>query len=443
MIITKRHLPRRAVLRGLGATIALPLLDAMIPAARALRLTAAAPVRRLGVVYVGNGQNMSLYTPRSEGPLELSSVLEPLAPFQDRVLVASGLDSMRTYRQDGGPHPRAQTTYLTGMTPKRTEGRDIEAGISMDQIAARQFEKETQLASLELALESTDLLGVCSLGYSCAYNNTIAWRTPTTPLPMENNPRAVFERLFGASDSTDRKTRLADIHKDRSLLDSVTEEVTRLNRRVGPSDRSKVTDYLESIRDIERRIQKAEQQVDQELPVVAQPVGIPTTFEQHVRLMFDLSALAYQCDLTRVITFVMARELSTRAYPEIGVSEPHHPLSHHGDDPEKLARLAKISTFHMHQFAYFLERLRSTPEGDGSLLDQSLLLYGGGMSNPNLHDHLNLPTVIVAGKSIGITTGRHVRFPKGTPWTNMQVTLLDKVGVRVDHFGDSTGILSI
>jgi hypothetical protein len=443
MMIAKRHLSRRTVLRGLGASIALPLLDAMVPAMTEIRLTAAAPVKRLGVIYVGNGQNMALYTPPAVGPLELSPVLSPLAPYKDRVLVASGLDSMRSYVQDGGPHPRAQTTYLTGATPKRTEGRDLKAAMSMDQIAARQFERDTQLASLELAIESTDLLGVCSLGYSCAYNNTIAWRTPTTPLPMENNPRAVFERLFGASDSTNRDTRLADLRGNRSVLDSVAEEVARLQKRVGASDRTKVADYLEAIRDIERRIQTAERQVDQELPLVEQPAGIPATFEQHVRVMFDLFALAYQCDLTRVVTFLMVRELSQKAYTELGVSEPHHPLSHHGDDPAKLAQIAKIGTYHMQQFAYFLERLRSIPDGDGSLLDHSLLLYGGGMSDPNIHDHRNLPTLVVAGKPMGITTGRHMAFPKPTPWANMQLALLDRVGVRVDGFGDSTEVLGI
>jgi hypothetical protein len=443
MMAWKRQLPRRTVLRGLGASIALPLLDAMVPALTAQRLTAAAPVKRLGVIYVGNGQNMPQYTPPAEGPLELSPVLGALAPFKDRVLVASGLDSMRTYVQDGGPHPRAQTTYLTGIAPKRTEGRDIQAGMSMDQIAARHFAAETQLASLELAIESTDLLGVCSLGYSCAYNNTISWRTPTTPLPMENNPRAVFERLFGASDSTTRQARLADIQANRSMLDSVTEEVARLNKRVGATDRTKVADYLESIRDVERRIQKAEQQVDQELPLVEQPAGIPATFEQHVKVMFDLFALAYQCDLTRVVTFLMVRELSQKAYTELGISEPHHPLSHHGDDPEKLKRIAKIGTYHVQLLAYFLERLRAIPDGDGSLLDHALLLYGGGMSDPNIHNHLNLPTVVVAGKPMGIATGRHVTFPKPTPWTNMQLTLLDRVGVHVDQFGDSTSILTI
>jgi hypothetical protein len=443
MIVTKLHLPRRTMLRGIGATIALPLLDAMVPALTQQRLTAAAPVKRLGVIYLGNGHNMATYTPPREGALQLSPVLEPLAAFKDRLLVASGLDSMRSYRQDGGPHPRAQTTYLTGVTPKRTEGRDIEAATSMDQLAARQFQRDTQLSSLELAIESTDLLGVCSLGYSCAYNNTLCWRDATTPLPMENNPRAVFERLFGTSESTNRQARLEDIQSNRSVLDSIADEVSRLNKRVGPSDRTKVAAYLDSIRDLERRIQRAEEQVDKELPVVEQPAGIPPTFEQHVKMMFDLFTLAFQTDLTRVVTFLMVRELSQRAYTDLGISEPYHPLSHHAEDPQKLKWLTQISTYHMQLFAKFLEQLQSIPDADGTLLDNSLLLVGSGMSDPNTHDHLNLPTLVVAGKPMGIQTGRHIKFPKPTPWANMQLTLLEKVGVHVDQFGDGTGTLSV
>ena len=365
MIITKKYLPRRTVLRGLGAAIALPLLDGMVPAFAALRNTAAKPVRRFGAVYVGNGMNMPQWTPAASDTLQLSPTLQPLAPFQNRLIVVSGLDNKEGEGTDGGPHPRMQTSWLTGTRAKKTEGVDIRAGTSMDQIVAKEFGKETQLASLELATESVDLLGTCFLGYSCAYNNTISWRTPTMPLPMENNPRAVFERLFGASDSTDASARLAHVQKTRSILDSVTQEVSHFQRKIGPRDRTKLTEYLEAVRDAERRIQKAEEQVARELPVVDQPMGIPNTFEEHAKLMYDLLALAYQTDLTRVSTFLMVREASVRSYPEIGIPDSHHPLSHHQNNPEKLAKQAKLNAFHIRMFADFLERMQSTPDGDG------------------------------------------------------------------------------
>lgn len=444
MMILKKHLPRRTVLRGMGAALAVPLLDAMVPAYTAAGRTAATPVKRIGAVYFPHGcGDMTHYTPPTEGLLEMPPVLAPLSGFRDRLLVASGLDCQRMYVQDGGPHPRAQTTWLTGCTARRTEGPDIRAGVSMDQVAARVFARQTQLASLELGIEPVEMIGACALGYSCAYSNTISWRTPTTPLPMENNPRAVFERLFGASDSTDREARAADIMRDRSILDSVIDEVRRLQGTLGARDRNKVNDYLESLRDVERRIGIAEQQLDQELPVVERPIGVPAVYEEHVKLMFDLLALAFQTDLTRVSTFLMARENSNRPYLELGVADGHHGLSHHQDNPEKIAQLFKINTFHAGLLAHLLERLRATEDGDGSLLDHTLLLYGSGMSNPNLHDWSDVPTVVVAGSIMNIKTGRHVRLPKGTPLASMQLTLLDRVGVQIEEFGDSAGRLEI
>ncbi len=439
MIVTKKSLPRRTVLRGLGAAIALPMLDCMVPA------FADTPkaVRRLGIVYVPMGMNMPLWTPATEGPLELSVIQQPLAPFRDRVLVLSGLDSKQADAHDGGVHPRCQTAWLTGAKAFPTEGVGIRAGISMDQIAAAQFASQTQLASLEIALETFELAGACNFGYSCAYNNTLCWRNDTTPLPMEVNPRVVFERMFGTADSTDRPARVAYIKKRRSILDAMTARAAALNVRIGPDDRTKVEQYLEAVRDVERRIQKAEEQLDQELPLVDQPVGVPASFEEHAKLMFDLLTLAYQTDLTRVGTFMVGKEQSNRAFPEIGVAEPHHPLSHHQNNPEKLAKQAKVNALHMQLFVQFLQKLQSTPDGDGSLLDHTLLLYGSGMSDSNLHLMWDVPTMVVGGKTFGITGGRHVRYPKGTPLANLQLTLLDKVGVHVDQFGDSTGKLNL
>ena len=444
MIITKAHLPRRTLLRGAGAAIALPLLDAMVPAFSPTRLTAAAPIRRFGAVYVGMGFNMPIWQQTSQsGALELNAVLQPIAQYRDRLLVVSGCDSKQGDGIDGGQHPRMQTSWLTGSRAFRTEGVNIHAGTSLDQVVARKWEKDTQLASLELAIESTDLLGTCSLGYSCAYNNTIAWRTPTTPLPMENNPRNVFERLFGASDSTEPKVRLEEIRTDRSVLDSVTAKVSSVKTTLGARDQTKLAEYLDAVRDVERRVQKAEEQIARELPVVDRPVGIPGTFEEHVKLMFDLQALAFQTDLTRVFTFLMVREASVRSYPEVGVPDSHHPLSHHQNNPEKLARQAKLNAFQMRMLAYFVDKLARTQEGDGNMLDNSILFYGSGMSDSNLHLHKNLPITVVHGKNMGITGNRHVRAREGTPLANLQMTLLGKMGVGVDRFGDSEGELDL
>ena len=443
MIITRKHLPRRTVLRGLGACIALPVLDSMIPAFGGARAAAALPVRRFGAVYVGMGMNMPIWTQPQEGPLTFNPILAPMEPFGDRIVVVSGCDSKEGDGIDGGQHPRMQTSWLTGCRANRTEGVDIRAGTSLDQIIARQWEDRTQLASLELAIESTDLLGTCSLGYSCAYNNTLSWRTPTTPLPMENNPRNVFERLFGASDSTGREARLRDIQTDRSVLDSVTRKAAGLRANLGSGDQLKLTEYLDAVRDVERRVRKAEEQVDRELPVVDRPVGIPPTFEEHVKLMFDLQTLAFQTDLTRVFSFLMVREASVRSYPEVGVPDSHHPLSHHQNAPEKLAKQAKLNTFQMGLLRYFVDKLAATPASAGSLLDHTMLLYGSGMSDSNLHLPRNLPTVLVHGKGYGIEGNRHIMAQDGTPFANLHMTLLDRLGLDVERFGDSNGELKL
>ena len=445
MIITNKAIPRRTILRGIGASLALPFLDSMVPAFGAAASAAARPVRRFGVVYVPNGMVMKNWTPEGEGAaFELTPILKPLEPFRDDLLVLTGLSSNPPVGGLGGAaagvHARASTRFLTDVPPRRGQGLEIEAGVSVDQLAAKELGQYTQLASLELALEGRDLTGSCDVGYSCAYTNTIAWRSATTPLPMENDPRAVFERLFGDSGSTDPSARLARIQTDRSILDAVTERVARLQKRIGSRDRAKLGEYLDAVRDVERRIRKAEEQSSQELPVVEQPAGVPATFEQHATLMFDLQVLAYQSDLTRVITIMIGRELSSRTYPQLGVSEAHHPISHHLNDAGKLTSLAKINTHHVNQLAYYLEKLRSTPDGDGSLLDHTIIMYGAGMADSNLHAPNGLPLLLVGGGSGTLKGGRHLKFPLDTPLANLHLTLLDKLGVStVERIGDSTG----
>ena len=451
MIITKKCIPRRTVLRGLGVAIGLPLLDSMVPAFAAIRQSAAKPVRRFGAVFVPMGMSTCLtpgsewdhWTPKTEGPLELSPILAPIAEFRDRALVVSGLGSHVANIKDGGPHQRTQTAWLTGTRCKATEGADIQAGISLDQVIAQELGKENQLESLQLAIESIDTLGTCAPRYSCAYNNTISWRDDTTPIPMENNPRSVFERMFGAIESTDPEARLAYMRRDRSILDSVTAELVEFRHGIGATDRRKVEQFTESVRDIERRIQRAESQADQELPLVEQPAGIPTNYEEHVKLMLDLLTIAYQTDLTRVSTFLMAREASQRAYPEVGVPDAHHPLSHHAKNPEKGAKLAKVNTFHITLFTHLVERLRATPDGDGTLFDHTVLLFGSGMSDSDLHHPLSLPTMVVAGEGVDIKTGRHVRYPDSTKLSDFQLTLLEKMGIPEERFGDSGALLAL
>ena len=441
MIITRKTLPRRTVLRGLGAALALPLLDAMTPPLAGLVGRAATPVRRLGWVYIPNGMSMGAWTPPADGPLELSPTLSPLAPFRDRMVVLSGLaqGQAEALGDGNGEHTRATATWLNGVHPKETEGADVRAGMTADQIAAAQLGRETPLPSLELAIDRDFLVGNCENGYSCIYMNTIAWRTPTTPLPMENNPRVVFERLFGEGGSTaERRTQF---RKDRSILDAIADDLHRLEREVGAGDRARVTQYLDAVRAIERRIQLSERS-DAELPSLDRPVGIPESYTEHVGLMFELAALAWQADITRVFTFMLGRELNGRAYPEVGIPESHHGLSHHRNDPEKLAQLAKINTFHVTLFRDFLETLAATPDGDGTLLDQSLLLYGAALSDSNKHLHYDLPLLLAGGSGGQLEGGRHLRYPRDTPMTNLLVSQLDKAGIRLDDgLGDSNGAL--
>ena len=443
MYITRMHLPRRAVLRGLGATVALPLLDCMVPALSAQSRTAAAPIKRFGVFYVPNGMSMPYWYPKTEGPLDqLPPTLRPLEAFKDRVLICGGRDDeSANLVKGGGDHARSAGTFLTCVPFKITAGADVSNAVSVDQIAARELSKETQLASLELGIESNAMIGSCDGGASCAYTNTIAWRTPTTPLPIENDPRAVFERMFGTSGSTDPEVRLARMRRDRSILDLVGAELAGLGRIIGPGDRVKVEEYLEALRDIERRIAMAEDQNTRELPVVDQPVGVPNDYRDHARLMMDLLALAYQTDLTRISTFMLAREVSGRAYPEIGVSDSHHPLSHHQDEPAKLQRLHQVNEYHLQQFAYLVAKLDALPEGDGTMLDSTLFLYGTGISDSNTHFHDDLPIALVGGKNAGIKGGRYIRYPADTPLANLHVSILEKLGVEVEAFGDSTGKL--
>jgi hypothetical protein len=446
MIVSNRFIPRRTLLRGVGAAIGLPLLDAMVPAAVALARTAARPVSRLGVIYVPNGMNIWQWIPQAEGTtFEFTPVLQPLSAFRDRLLLLTGMDNHEAAARPGegvGDHSRAQAAFLTGVHAKKTEGPDFRAGISMDQIVAQQTRRDTQLASLELALEANDMMGVCDSGYSCIYSGTIAWLGPTTPLPMETDPRAVFERMFGDSGSTDPKIRSARIREQRSLLDFVSDDATRLEAKLGVRDRAKLSEYLDAIRDVERRIQKAEEQSALELPVVNQPAGVPQSFEAYAKLMFDLMALAYQSDLTRVATFLMGREVSGRTYPEIGVPDPHHAISHHQDRPELLEKEAKINAFHMSLFAHLIERLRTTPDGDGSLLDHVMVMYGPGFSDSNRHWHKNVPIALAGGGAGRLRGGRHIKLPDGTPLTNLYLSLLDKMGVPTDRLGDSTGSLA-
>ena len=439
MIITRKAIPRRTVLRGLGATLALPLLDGMVPALSAVRNTAARGMRRFGVVYVPNGMAMEHWTPAETGAdFAFSPILQPMAPFRDRTLVLTGLNP----GLGGGAHAGASTKFLTGVPGRKTDGAEIQSGTSIDQLLGQELGRETQLSSLELGLDSRDFAGSCDAGFSCAYTNTISWRTPTTPLPMENDPRAVFERLFGDSGSTDPAVRRTRLDEDRSILDSVTEKAADLERGLGPDDRQKLAQYLDAVRDVERRIQMAEEQSNRDLPVVQQPAGVPATFREHMRLMFDLQLLAWQTDLTRVVSFMIGREISGRTYPEIGIPDAHHPLSHHLDDPAKIATMSKINTYHVSLFAEFVDRLRSTPDGDGSLLDHSLLLYGAGMSNSNAHAPVNLPVMLVGGGG-GLRGGRHLKYAEDTPMANLLVAIMDALGVPMDPIGISNGRLDV
>ena len=441
MIVMKKAISRRTILRGLGATIGLPLLDAMVPAMTALAQTPAKVVRRFGAVYHPNGVIYDKWLPTGVGSnFELSPTLAGLAPFKDKLVVVTGLyaDQAEALGDGGGDHSRACGAWLSGVHVKKSDVV-VEGGISMDQIAAKAFESETQLSSLQLQMDDNSLVGSCDVGYSCAYSSTVSWLTPTLPLMTENNPRMVFERLFGASDSTDPNVRAARLSQDRSLLDSVTTRVKELQRSLGAEDKRKVNDYLTSLRDVERRIQKIEEQSAKEVPDVARPAGIPESFDEHARILYDLQLLAYQADITRVITFMYGREQSPRPYPQVGVPEPHHAMTHHQNDPEKMAKCAKIQQYHMELFAEYLEKLRNTPDGQGSLLDHTMILYGSAISNSDRHSHGPLPSLVVGGGGGTIKGGQHLVYPEHTPLTNLQLTMLNCLGIRTEKLGDSTG----
>ncbi len=442
MIITRRHLPRRTFLKGMGAAIALPMLDAMTPAL-ALPRVKASPLR-LAFTYVPNGVTMAEWTPVGSGAaFELSRILKPLESFRRDVVVISGLAQRNGNALGDGPgdHARAAASYLTGVHPRKTAGADIQNGVSVDQIAARHLAAETRFASLELGCDDSRTVGNCDSGYSCAYTNSLAWRAPATPMPPETNPRLVFERLFGDIDtSLTPEARARRLRYRRSILDLVGERTRELATDLGPSDRRKLDEYLSSIRDIEQRIAKAEQDLTGLTPTIDKPTGIPVLYADYINLMFDLQLVAFQTDSTRVVTLMMGREGSMRTYPEIGVPDPHHPLTHHRGNAEWIERVTKVNAMHMELFAGFLSKLKATPDGDGTLLDHSIVVYGSGLSDGNRHTHEDLP-VLLAGRGGNLAAGTHVVCPKGTPMTNLYLTLLDRVGVREESLGDSTGRL--
>lgn len=437
MTNTRKSISRRTLLRGAGAAFSLPLLDAMIPASTALAETAAAPtqLRRLGYIYMPMGFNPKEWVPQGDTLDKLPSTLLPLQKVKDQITIISGMELRNAYP---GSHATSNSAFLSAATAKRTESSDYHLGTTVDQIAAKQLGQQTQLPSLELAMDLLNNAGQCDNGYACVYQNNLSWSTPTTPLPAEAHPRLVFENLFGEGGTAD--DRRETLRRRASLLDSVTEEMKRFKLQLGANDRGKVDDYFQSIREVERRIQRAEASVDENpLPDLDRPVGVPAAYADHARLMFDLQLLAFQGDITRVISFQLAREASTRTYPEIGVPEPHHPISHHGNNPDKLAKVAKINRFHVSLFAEFLQKMAATSEGNGSLLDHSLYLYGSGMGDPDAHDHTDLPIIVAGGAAGNVQGGRHVTYEKHTPMANLHLTLLNKAGVEMDSFADSNG----
>ncbi len=433
-------LPRRTFLRGLGTAVALPFLDAMTPAFA----SAFAPVTRVAFIYTANGVIMRDWTPAETGAgFAFTKTLHALEPFRDRLLVLTGLAHRNGEALGDGPgdHARAGASWLTGVHPKKTQGADIRNGMSVDQMLAQDIGRSTPLPSLELGLQDVRMVGGCDSGYSCAYSNTVSWSSPTTPLPYETNPRRVFERLFGDGDTTDPAVRAVRARQNRSLLDFVREDAGRLRAGLGAGDRRKLGDYLDAVREVERRIQNAERRdasgVD--LPALARPDGVPPTFEEHVRMMSDLIAIAFQADLTRVVTLMYSREGGNRTYRSIGVPDAHHGLSHHQNDPERMARLQLIDQHHVAMFAYLLGQLRDADDGSGSLLDHAMVLYGSSLSDSNAHTHDHLPALLAGGGSGTLHGGRHLRYPDGTPMTNLFVTLLDKLGSHREQVGDSTG----
>jgi hypothetical protein len=438
MIITKMALPRRTVLKGLGAALSLPLLDAMVPAFT--RASAAAiPVRRLGFVYIPNGSNMKEWPPATTGrAFEFTRPLKPIEGFREYVQVLTGLAN-----QVNGAHAVAAASWLTGVAPLESL-TNLKAATTADQIAAEHLGRYTQWASLELGLEGADFTGACCGNYSCAYTNTVSWRTPTTPMPIETDPRNLFERMFGDGENSGGAARLARLAEDRSILDSVRREASGLQKAIGTSDREKLDQYFEAIRDIERRIQRAEEQnARNPVPEMAKPIGVPDSYDDYAKLMFDLQVLAYQSDLTRVTSFMLAKEISQQTYPQVGVADPHHSISHHKDEEDKLEKLVRINTLHVQLLSHYLERLRSTPDGDGSLLDHVMIVYGGGMSNSNVHSHANLPTLLIGGGVGALKGGYHRAFPKDTPIANLWLTLLNKLDVPMEKFSDSSGKLDL
>jgi len=434
--ITKKSIPRRTFLKGVGASLSLPLLDCMIPAATAAGKTPAAAVKRLGYVFMPMGCDQSRWTPESEKTLEkLSPILNSLGPVKDQTTILTNMELRNAYP---GSHATSNSSFLSAAKAKVTESSDYYLGTTADQLAAQQIGQDTQLPSLELAMDLLQLTGQCDNGYACVYQNNLSWSSPTTPLPAEAHPRMVFENLFGEGGTPEE--RRAALRKRASLLDSIADNINTLKRGLGAQDRARISDYLESVREVERRIQTAEADTkDNPLPDLNRPMGVPAAYADHARLMFDLQLLAYQGDITRVCTFQIARETSNRSYPEIGIPDPHHPLSHHGDDPDKIERMSKINTFHVSLFAEYLEKLKNTPEGNGSLLDNVLILYGSGIGNPNVHNHTNLPIIVAGGGAGGMQGNRHIRFKDVTPLANLHLSLLDKVGVNIDSFADSTG----
>jgi len=444
MFISKMALPRRTFLRGMGVTLGLPLLDAMVPAASVLANTAAKPVRRLGFVYIPNGAVMSQWQPEDDGALKtLSQTLSPLERFKDQVIVPIGLSQKQAEALgDGnGEHSRAGTVWLSGVHPKETEGADVRNGTTADQIAAQHIGGDTPLTSLELAMEQTYLIGNCDNGYSCVYTNSISWRSPTTPNPHDTNPRIVFQRMFGDGGSPEQ--RLAQMQQNRSILDWVTEDIAHLQRQLGPSDRNSVNEYLDSVREVERRLHVAERQHGESvIDLPDRPVGAPESYDEHAKLMFDLLALAFKADITRVFVFTLGKEQTNRAYPELGVNAAHHAVSHHQHDPIKFEQGSKINQYHIGLTAHFLDKLKSTPEGDGTLLDHSLVLHGGGISDANEHSHIDLPLVLIGGAG-GVKGGKVLRHPKDTPMNNLLLSMLERVGVNTDPFGDATSALPL
>ena len=444
--ITKKHLSRRTFVRGMGVTMALPFLESMVPAQTPLAKTAANPQIRLGLCFMPHGGVMANWTPAEEGALKLSPILAPLEAYKDQVVVVSNLSHAMAGPQgpgdNGGDHTRCPAVFLNGVHPRRTDGADIQAGVTIDQIAASKIGQETLLPSLELAIEDySGLVGSCDVGFSCTYMNTISWRTPTTPMPMEINPRIVFDRMFG--DGATPEQRLQRIERQRSILDAVNDQIRRLQGGLGSSDRNRVVEYMDTVREIERRIQISEKQnSNTNLDVPKTPAGIPDDYIEHTKLMFDLMALSFQADITRVSTFMMAREVSYRTFPKLGISESFHPASHHQNLPARLEALTRINAHHVQLFSHVLERLKATPDGDGNLLDHSLLLYGSAMSNSNVHNHGPLPVLVAGGAAGRMKGGRHIKYPENTPMSNLLMTILDKAGIPQESVGDSTGMLS-